>query len=122
MHRESIRRPLDVTLTRVPCPSALAPHAPRGLVHVRIVDTEAPITLDRHRLRELFALTSREQDIACLLADGYSLCEASDVLCVSQQTVRSHLKQIFCKTGTHRQAALIRSLIQCAAWPSPTTP
>ena len=38
---------------------------------------------------------------------GKSAAEAADATGLSLETVRSYLKQVLCKTGTHRQTELI---------------
>jgi len=58
-------------------------------------------------LRQAFRLTPSEARIAVCLADGKSLEEAAQEMAIAQETVRSHLKSIFRKTGTHRQGELV---------------
>ena len=54
------------------------------------------------------ALTLREQQIAQLLAAGLSTQVAGDQLCISQWTVKNHLKQIYAKLGIKSRAELAR--------------
>ena len=42
---------------------------------------------------------------------GADLKQVSEELSVSVDTVRTHLKHVFDKTGTHRQAELVRTLL-----------
>lgn len=65
-----------------------------------------PVRLSAAGIREAFALTGRETDIACLLAEGLSLAAISRRLDIQPGTARTHLKSIFEKTGTRRQAEL----------------
>lgn len=67
--------------------------------------------LDINSLRLHFDLTATEARLAALLAQGQSPTQAAAVLGVSLCTVRSHLKAILAKTGTHRQAALVGLLL-----------
>jgi DNA-binding NarL/FixJ family response regulator len=46
-----------------------------------------------------FGLTVRESEVATFLAEGLSNHAIADVLCISEHTVKSHLKSIFQKTG-----------------------
>ena len=46
-----------------------------------------------------FGLTARESEVAAFLAEGLSNREIADALCVSEHTVKSHLKGIFRKVG-----------------------
>ena len=48
---------------------------------------------------------------AALLASGYRLEQVAEILGIAYETVRKHLKQIFGKTGTYRQAELVRILV-----------
>ncbi|MFV0624393.1 helix-turn-helix transcriptional regulator [Sphingomonas sp. ac-8] len=62
----------------------------------------------------LYALSPVETRLACRLASGACLTEAAIALNVREQTARSYLKQIFAKTGTHRQAQLVAVLLRSA--------
>jgi len=62
-------------------------------------------------LRRLWGLTAAEAALACQLAAGRSLEEASQVLAVRLPTVRTQLARVFAKTGTRRQAELMRLLV-----------
>ncbi len=52
-------------------------------------------------------LTEREADIAALLAQGRNARYIQDLLCVSYNTVRSHIKHIYSKMNVHSQQELI---------------
>lgn len=56
-----------------------------------------------------YALTEREREILKYLNDGMSRKEISDVLNVSQNTVKSHLKNIYSKLGVHSRAEAYRA-------------
>jgi DNA-binding CsgD family transcriptional regulator len=62
-------------------------------------------------LRSHFRLTPREATIAKLLCLGYAPSGLAERLSLSMNTVRTHLKSIFSKTQTHRQADLVRLLL-----------
>lgn len=57
-------------------------------------------------LQAAFGLTPAETRLASVLAQGFSLAEASEQLHVSLNTVRTQLKNLFAKTNTSRQAQL----------------
>lgn len=59
------------------------------------------------KVRELFGLTPTEAQLAIRLAQEESLTEAAGALGITAGTARLHLKSIFLKTDTHRQAELI---------------
>jgi len=62
-------------------------------------------------LRDLFGLTAGEARLALLLVSGCSVSEAASILGVKESTTRSVLRAIFTKTGTNRQADLVRVLL-----------
>ncbi|WP_319823923.1 helix-turn-helix transcriptional regulator [Thalassovita sp.] len=66
---------------------------------------------DHFKLREHFfnaySLTRSESMIAHEILKGLSIAEAAEANNLSQATVRSYMKQVFAKTGTHRQSELI---------------
>ena len=61
--------------------------------------------------RRLWGLTDAEAALACQLAGGRSLEEAAQALAVRTPTARTQLSRIFAKTGTRRQAELMRLLV-----------
>lgn len=63
----------------------------------------------------LFGLTPTEAKLALLLANGLSLDELSDELCISRNTARTHLRAVFAKTGVTRQAGLVRLILRSVA-------
>ena len=54
-----------------------------------------------------YQLSAREQDVLHLLREGYRPRSIAEILHLSPQTVRNHLKAVFRKTGTHSQEELI---------------
>ncbi len=54
------------------------------------------------------ALTTREQEILALLAEGQALKAISDRLCISPKTVENHRTSIMRKLGLHTNFELIR--------------
>ena len=63
-------------------------------------------------LRRLYGFTKHEALLADLLLQGADLREAAEKLGVSMNTVRTHLRVIFGKTDTRRQAELVRVLLR----------
>ena len=66
--------------------------------------------LDPSTIGEALALTDREADVACLLAEGLALVDIAARLRMRPSTARVHLRSIFEKTGTKRQAELVAFL------------
>ncbi len=57
-------------------------------------------------------LTTREREVASLAADGMSNKEIADTLCITQQTVKFHLGNVYQKlsvTSRSRMAAILRN-------------
>jgi DNA-binding CsgD family transcriptional regulator/PAS domain-containing protein len=68
---------------------------------------EAPL-MPGEAFARLYKLTGGELRVVLALAQGLGGKEAADMLGISEPTVRSHLKSIFSKTDTSRQADLLR--------------
>ncbi len=106
------RLPLTMIVTPLR-PSGIGTQVqPLALVIVR--DPEAA-TLSTTALRELFGFTRSEAVIARDLASGLSLDDAAEQRGVGIATVRSHLKRILSKTGTHRQAEAVALIARSVA-------
>lgn len=61
-------------------------------------------------LAQLFSLTRAESQVALGILRGATPKQLAAEMCVSLVTVRTHLQHVFDKTGTHRQADLVRLL------------
>lgn len=95
------RMPLALEVAPLrPSGRALGEQRPSVLIFIR--DPEAPIAAAR--LRDLFGLTRTESAVAAALGRGRSLEDIAADMGIGLATVRSHLKRILAKTGTHRQA------------------
>ncbi|MBV9592052.1 MAG: helix-turn-helix transcriptional regulator [Hyphomicrobiales bacterium] len=66
--------------------------------------------LDPATIGAALALTDREANVACLLAEGLAPAEIAKRLRMQPSTARVHLRSIFEKTGTKRQAELVAFL------------
>jgi DNA-binding CsgD family transcriptional regulator len=62
------------------------------------------------------ALTPREQQIAALICLNYSNRQVSDLLGITQDTVRSHQRKIFSKFHLHTKVGLRRVLSPSNGW------
>jgi DNA-binding CsgD family transcriptional regulator len=83
---------------------------PRAILF--ITDPEEVALVRRENLRQDFGLTPAEAGFTreVLKADG--LQAAADRLGISLTTARTHLAHVFDKTGTRRQAELVRLILQ----------
>lgn len=61
-------------------------------------------------LKSKFGLTNMESLLAAELMAGHSLSTIAERLEFTYATARSHLRAVFFKTGTHRQAELVALL------------
>ncbi len=73
-------------------------------------DPEKKIYHSNELLQRLYKLTNTEAVVASALGQGLTLERISEQLKISKNTVRNHLKNIFKKTGTTRQADLVKIL------------
>jgi DNA-binding CsgD family transcriptional regulator len=74
------------------------------------VSKPAPRRWAESTIARALGLTAREASVACLLALGLSPAETAARLQMQPGTVRVHLRTIFEKTGTRRQAELVALL------------
>lgn len=81
-------------------------------------DTETAGRLAHHS----FGLTSAQARLAAKLLQGLRLADAAAALQMTLSTARWHLKNIFLKTGTRRQADLLRLLTQASSFPIEPSP
>lgn len=81
----------------------------RAVVMIREVAPDAHAEFEGG-LRELFDLTKAEARLACALASGRSLREASLELGVTFKTSRTYLERIFTKTKINQQTQLVALL------------
>ena len=66
-------------------------------------------------LRSLFGLTPAEACIASMVAEGRSIEDIAARQRISLNTGRVHLKNIFAKTETTRQAQLVALILRTTA-------
>jgi DNA-binding CsgD family transcriptional regulator len=107
--REGNRRP--ITLLVMPVKDRTMPRSDRDPAAVVFIgDPERPVDIDPRNLIRLYGLSRAEARVAVLLGKGLRLEQAAQHLGLTYETVRKHLKQIFSKTGTDRQAELVRTM------------
>ena len=68
---------------------------------------------------KLRAFTDGEIRVLGALVSGGALTAVARQLRIGHETVRSHLKSIFAKTGTHRQGELIALVLALSSLPWP---
>jgi len=90
---------------------AVRPLADRGGAAVFIRDPAGLEHPDPQCLAEFYGLTRMEAQVAARMVCGPRLHDIAQDLGVATETVRGHLKRIYAKTGTHRQAELVSLLL-----------
>jgi len=78
---------------------------------VCVLDPDRNSSTMAEALFRAYGLTQSESHLAMQIVAGLSLNDAAVRMRVSQQTARTYLKQAFWKTGTHRQADLVRRVL-----------
>lgn len=107
--RYSSGRPLSaivVSLQNRPLPFV----GTEPVVALFINDPDSPLELDDKLLMQCYGLTLAEAKLAVALLSGQTPGDYAQVQNISHNTVKTQLKQVLAKTGTHRQAELIQLL------------
>lgn len=98
---------------RLPLTLRAQPLADGGVqILLRDPESERP---DPALLRDLFALTPAEAQVAARLALGQRTADIAAGLGVQPNTVQAHLKSIYAKTGCRHQAALSSLVLRSVA-------
>lgn len=108
--RPSGRRPISVSICPLPLNDPIFQHD-RPAVIVVFNDTERQTETDKETLRQFYGLTPAEARLAQCLVKGQRLDEAAAALHITSGTARTHLKHIFSKTETTRQAELVSLML-----------
>lgn len=91
-------------------------HLDRPLAALFVTDPDRPQEAPAELLQRLFGLTAAEAAVAERLTAGQSLRAVAEALGVSHHTARTHLKRIFNKTDTRRQAELVKKIMDTPVW------
>lgn len=110
------KRPL--VLTVLPVDGAARTPFLGARVLLTLTDLDAEAKPDSLVIAHAFGLSPAETRVAMLIGSGTSPAEAADELGIGRETARSQLKNVFAKTGTHRQAELVALLARFARLPS----
>lgn len=110
LERTSGLRPMQAEITRF-SEQDFRSYSDETLAMIFVYDPEQNVEGSETLLDDLYGLTPAEARLAVLLAQGKSLQEACDLLNVTLNTARTHLKHIFSKTDTNRQSELVRLVL-----------
>jgi DNA-binding CsgD family transcriptional regulator len=108
--RPSGRPALEAVVAPI-CPESSSLFHERATAAIFVSESGAQSERPVARLRRIYGLTPAAAEVASRLVQGMRLPAISEDLGISIHTVRGHLKQLFARTGTHRQAELIRVLL-----------
>jgi DNA-binding CsgD family transcriptional regulator len=112
--RRTGRSPLSIEVARVAGGATRGGLLePQALVYVKDPDRGTGISTEA--LRRTFGLTRTEAEVTARIARGLNHGEAARELGVSVCAVRFHLKNIYAKTATQRQAELVYLLASGSA-------
>mgnify|MGYP001807709808 CR=1 FL=1 len=92
---------------------------PGNAVLLRIIDPDAAPLPDPGALQDQFGFTPAEAALATDILAGNDLAASAARRRITLHTARAHLRRLFEKTGTRRQAELMRLLLLCPR-PVPT--
>jgi DNA-binding CsgD family transcriptional regulator len=87
----------------------------RAVAAIYVTDPEQVSEKPEVVLIRLYGLTPAEAKVAALIVRGMSARQAAESLGISYNTIKSHLKGVFAKTGTNGQGDLIRLIVGRAA-------
>jgi DNA-binding CsgD family transcriptional regulator/PAS domain-containing protein len=111
LHREAGRRPLQVWAVPLPRQSSCSTfQAFRSDVMLLALDPEQSPAPPTNVLRALYTLTDAEAQLVLGLIAGERLADYAERAGITMNTAKSHLKAVFAKTDTNRQAELVRLL------------
>ena len=106
--RPSMRRPFLVLVA--PLGLVVDGDRPSGMATVFVADPDAQVESLEAFARRLYGLTATEARVANAFAASGNVDQVADTLAVHRETVRWHLRSLYRKTGTDRQAALLARL------------
>jgi DNA-binding CsgD family transcriptional regulator len=107
--RQGTQHPLQVAVLPIPVSSRSIFGLPCALVFVS--DPSASQKSRADLMRMLYGLTPTESRLADLLLQGLEIRETAEQLRITIETARFHVKRILAKTGSGRQAGLMKLML-----------
>jgi DNA-binding CsgD family transcriptional regulator len=113
--RPSALRPFEIVISplRTERSSLFSDAMPRAVVF--LTDPERIAEAPAEALQRIYGFTAKEAALTSLLVKGHELSESADILSISLETARTHLKHALAKTETSRQSDLVRIVLSSAA-------
>jgi DNA-binding CsgD family transcriptional regulator/PAS domain-containing protein len=109
--RQPGRSPLSLLVAPLPMETSSGLVAPQPMAVIFVNDPDKSNKPAAVQLRKKFGMTPAEAAFAVEILTGDGIQAAADRLSISRATARTHLSRIFDKTGTRRQAELVRVLL-----------
>lgn len=110
VRRSDQKPPLVVSVFPTSSPQRDGPEA-AGRVALAILQNAGDASINLEHLQAIYGFTAAERRLAEALLANETLESFADKAHVSRHTARSHLAHLFAKTGTSRQAELVRLLM-----------
>ena len=108
--RSSGREPLEILVTPLHRKRHTAFTQDAPALAVLIWDPQKTPPLRRDRIRHMYRLTAAEARVTEGLVRGMAVVELAQEMRVQANTIRTHLKRIYNKTGARRQSELVQLL------------
>jgi DNA-binding CsgD family transcriptional regulator len=90
--------------------------AAESMAAIVVADNARRSALPAAELAAAFGITHAEARVLGLLLEGKSILEASDLLGISANTARTHLKHIFARMDCARQSDVLRQVMNHPVW------
>jgi DNA-binding CsgD family transcriptional regulator len=110
LRRQPGTSPLSLLIAPLPVETSCGLVASQPMAVIFVNDPDKNNKPAVVQLREKFGMTPAEAGFAIEILNGDGIQAAADRLSISRATARTHLSRIFDKTGTRRQAELVRLL------------
>jgi len=111
LSRPSLNRPFELLVTPLGRSVVQIGDDDRASVAVFVSDPNGCGVTDLRVLQELYGLTPTEARIASGLAGGLTIRDIAEANTMTTNTARWHAKNVFAKTETSGQSALVRRLV-----------
>jgi DNA-binding CsgD family transcriptional regulator len=106
--RRALSRPLIAVVVSLDCKNDLWSKPATALF---LLDPDQDTRGMIGALCQAHGLTAMESTLAVHLVGGATVDDAASRMHIQTQTARAYLKQVFAKTGTHRQAELVAAIL-----------
>ena len=67
-----------------------------------------PSAQDNNNIENGTILSRREQEVLSLVGDGFQNKNIADELCISEETVKAHMRNIFVKLHAHNRQQAVK--------------